>query len=94
MSEGRQGATVEALLLRADEAAVVLGIGRTKVFEMLASGELPAIRIGRCVRIPKDRLERWIDEQANAHAQGFLVTDSLQRGLTAGGHRITFRSRR
>ena len=93
MSEGRQGATVEALLLRADEAAIVLGIGRTKVFEMLASGELPAIRIGRCVRVPKDRLERWIDEQANAHAQRF-VTDSLQRGLTASGRRISFRSRR
>jgi excisionase family DNA binding protein len=94
MSEGRQGATVEAMLLRADEAAIVLGIGRTKVFEMLVSGELPAIRIGRCVRVPKDRLERWIDEQANAYAQGFLVTDSLQRGLTAGRHRITFRSKR
>jgi excisionase family DNA binding protein len=94
MSEGRQGAVVEPLLLRADEAAIVLGIGRTKVFEMLACGELPAIKIGRCVRVPKDRLERWIDEQANAHAQTFLVTDSLQRGLTAGGQHVTFRSKR
>jgi excisionase family DNA binding protein len=55
MSEGRQGVVVEPLLLRADEAAIVLGIGRTKVFEMLACGELPAIKIGRCVRVPKDR---------------------------------------
>jgi len=94
MTEGRQGATVEVLLLRADEAATALGIGRTKVFEMLASGELPAIRIGRCVRVPKDRLEKWVDEQANAHAQGFLAPNSLQRGLTTGAHRITFSSRR
>jgi excisionase family DNA binding protein len=94
MSEGRQGATVEVLLLRADEAAIVLGIGRTKVFEMLASGELPAIRIGRCVRVPKDRLEKWIDDQANAHAQGFHMTDSRQRGLTTGGRRITFSPKR
>jgi excisionase family DNA binding protein len=94
MSEGRQGAVVEALLLRADEAAIVLGIGRTKVFEMLASGELPAIRIGRCVRVPKDRLERWIDEHTNTQTRALVVTDSLQRGLTAGGQRLTFRSKR
>jgi excisionase family DNA binding protein len=94
MSEGRPVAVVEPLLLRANEAAVVLGIGRTKVFEMLASGELPAIRIGRCLRVPKDRLERWIEEQTDAHAGEFLATNSLQRGLTTGGRRLTFRSKR
>jgi excisionase family DNA binding protein len=94
MSEGRPVAVVEPLLLRANEAAVVLGIGRTKVFEMLASGELPAIRIGRCLRVPKDRLERWIEEQTDAHAGEFLETNSLQRGLTTGGRRLTFRSKR
>jgi excisionase family DNA binding protein len=94
MSEGRQGALVEPLLLRADEAAIVLGIGRTKVFEMLASGDLPAIRIGRCVRVPKDRLERWIDEQATTQSRASGVTVPLQRGLTVGGQRLTFRSKR
>jgi len=94
MSEGRPGAVVEPLLLRASEAAVVLGIGRTKVFEMLASGELPAIRIGRCLRVPKDRLERWIYEQTNAQSGEFLETSPLQRGLTTGGRRLTFRAKR
>jgi excisionase family DNA binding protein len=51
------------MLLRAEEAATLLGIGRTKVFEMLAAGDLPAIRIGRCVRISRDQLDRWIYEQ-------------------------------
>jgi excisionase family DNA binding protein len=94
LSEGRQRALVEPLLLRADEAAIVLGVGRTKVFEMLASGELPAIRIGRCLRVPKDRLERWIDEQSDVQAGAFLIANSLQRGLTAGDQRMTLRSRR
>jgi excisionase family DNA binding protein len=94
MPEARLGAVVEPLLLRADEAAVVLGIGRTKVFELLASGEPPAIRIGRCVRVPKDRLERWIEERTHIEAQAFVSKNPLQRGLTAGGHRITFRSKR
>jgi len=41
---------VQPLLLTTGEAGALLGIGRTKVFEMLATGELPAVRIGRCVR--------------------------------------------
>jgi excisionase family DNA binding protein len=57
---------VESMLVTAEEAAMLLGIGRTKVFEMLAAGELPAIRIGRCVRISRAQLEMWIDEQLEA----------------------------
>ncbi len=47
-------------LLRADEAARVLGIGRSKVFEMLRAGELPVVRMGRSVRIPRQALSAWI----------------------------------
>ncbi|HYL08036.1 MAG TPA: helix-turn-helix domain-containing protein [Candidatus Udaeobacter sp.] len=63
MTAARDSASVETLLLTAEEAATVLGIGRTKVFELLAVGELPAIRIGRCVRIPRHELVGWIDEK-------------------------------
>jgi excisionase family DNA binding protein len=58
--------SVEPLLLTTSEVAGLLGIGRTKVFEMLASGDLPAIRIGRCVRISRDQLESWIDTRLEA----------------------------
>ena len=58
-----QRATDAPLLLRADEAARLLGLGRSKVFEMLASGELPAVRIGRAVRIARADLERWVEER-------------------------------
>jgi excisionase family DNA binding protein len=54
---------VEPLLLTAEEVAMLLGIGRTKVFEMLASGELPAIRIGRCVHVSRAQLKSWIDQR-------------------------------
>jgi excisionase family DNA binding protein len=53
----------ERELLRAEEAAVVLGIGRSKVFEMLRAGELPVIRLGRSVRIPRQALAVWIEER-------------------------------
>ncbi len=51
-----------ATLLRAEEVAKVLRIGRTRTFELLGSGELPVIRIGRVVRVPKADLDRWIAE--------------------------------
>ena len=55
---------LEPLLLRVEEAALVLGLSRSKVFAMLAAGELPVVRIGRSVRVPKAQLEFWIRHQA------------------------------
>ncbi|MDP9370105.1 MAG: helix-turn-helix domain-containing protein [Chloroflexota bacterium] len=50
----------QPLLLRAEEAAKILSLGRSTIFQMLASGELPVVRIGRSVRIPRSELEIWI----------------------------------
>ncbi len=54
---------IERLLLRADEAAEALGISRAKVYEIIASGELPSIRIGKSIRVSKAGLCRWIAER-------------------------------
>ena len=48
------------LLLRVQEAAETLGIGRSKIWEMIWTGELPVVRIGRAVRVPRDELEAWV----------------------------------
>ena len=58
---------MEKLLLRPVEAAEVIGIGRSKVYELLSSGELPSIRVGASVRVPVDRaacLDRPPDRDA------------------------------
>jgi len=60
---------MEPLLLKAGEVAKLLGLGRSKVFAMLAVRELPVIRIGRSVRVPRAALEDWIAEQTQ-HASG------------------------
>lgn len=54
------------LLLRVPEAARMLGIARSLAYEMARDGRLPAVRIGKAVRVPRRRLEAWIDEQADA----------------------------
>jgi excisionase family DNA binding protein len=55
-------------LLKAHEVAQLLGLGRTKVYEMLSTGELPVVRIGTAVRVPRKALTAWIDEQTRSAA--------------------------
>ena len=41
----------------------MLGIGRTKAYELVTTGELPAVRIGRCIRINRRELDEWLHRQ-------------------------------
>ena len=60
------GFVTEPLLLRVDEVARALALGRTKVYELIASGELPSITIGAARRVPAEALGRWIAEHVAA----------------------------
>jgi excisionase family DNA binding protein len=46
------------LLLRVAEAAQLLQISRTKLYELIGRGEVPAVRIGGSVRVSRRELER------------------------------------
>ncbi|MDT3444276.1 helix-turn-helix domain-containing protein [Pseudofrankia sp. BMG5.37] len=48
------------LLLTPAEAAEQLGLGRSTVYELLATGELESICIGRARRIPHDALVAYV----------------------------------
>ena len=52
------------LTLNAREAAQVLRISKSKVYELAQSGSFPAIRIGKRVVIPRDKLIEWLNNQA------------------------------
>jgi excisionase family DNA binding protein len=60
---------VPRLAYRITEAAEALGVGRTKVYELINSGELPSIRIGGSLRVPVDALQAWIVRQVEASAE-------------------------
>lgn len=51
------------LLLRAEEAARLLNVGRSTVFQMLADGTLPAVRFGRSVRVRRADIEALIESR-------------------------------
>ncbi len=49
------------LLLTVRDVERQLQLGRTRTYELLRCGEIPVIRIGRVVRVPRDALRQWID---------------------------------
>jgi excisionase family DNA binding protein len=51
----------------------MLGIGRTKAYELIATGELPAVRIGRCIRVNRQELDEWLRAQRYADWTGHDV---------------------
>jgi excisionase family DNA binding protein len=52
--------TMERLLFTPIEAARILGIGRSKLYELLASGQLHSVQIGSCRRVPAQALHNFL----------------------------------
>ena len=51
------------LLLSLPEVAKALGLGRTKVYDLIATEGLPVVRFGRAVRVSVASLQQWIDQR-------------------------------
>lgn len=60
--EGRQSfGTLSEPLLNADEAAQLLHVPRSTLYELVRSRHLPHVRVGRSLRFTRDHLARWVD---------------------------------
>lgn len=63
----------ERLTLTVEEAAGLLGISRNLAYELVAKNELPSLRLGRRVLIPRQALDRLLNvgsaEQINVGAR-------------------------
>jgi len=57
-------------LMRVEEVARYLGIGRSKTYQLLGvPGGIPVIRIGKCVRVQRQAVDRWIAAQMGGSAE-------------------------
>lgn len=50
------------IVLTVEEAAHALGIGRTMMYELIGSGAVESVTIGRLRRIPADALGAFVDQ--------------------------------
>ena len=48
--------------LRVEELMPILGIGRNTAYELIRSGQIRSIRIGRQIRIPRDALLEFLQK--------------------------------
>jgi excisionase family DNA binding protein len=52
----------DQLLVTPEEAARRLSVGRTTIYELMASGELQSVNIGRCRRVPVSSLSSFVNK--------------------------------
>lgn len=67
-----------------NEVAAIIGLGRSKTYDLVSRGEIPSVLLGgRSRRIPAAALERFVEEQTqlalNASRLNW-VTDPTRNG--------------
>lgn len=50
------------LTLRVEDLMPILGIGRNTAYELVRSGQIRSIRIGRQLRIPKEAVQEYLSQ--------------------------------
>ena len=55
--------TPQPLLLNISQVARMLGLGRTKVYELIKEEKLPVMYFGRAVRISPTSLQHWLAQR-------------------------------
>ena len=56
----------ERLLVSVREAAQILGLARDRTYELVRSGELRSLSVGRKRLVPRMELEAWIERSLAA----------------------------
>jgi excisionase family DNA binding protein len=60
--------TEDPLMLTVREAAEILRLGRDRTYQLIHEGRLPAIRLGRSIRVPREALDRFIQKEMDQAA--------------------------
>ncbi|HAX44824.1 MAG TPA: helix-turn-helix domain-containing protein [Bryobacteraceae bacterium] len=74
---------MEKLFLRPSEVGPLIGFGKTMVYKLIQSGELPSRRIGKSIRVSVAALEKWADEKGVQFAKAI----HRRKSPTAHNHR-------
>lgn len=58
---------MKPIALSIPEAAAAIGVGRSTFYKMIASGEIPVIKIGNRTLVRVADLEDWVARQPACH---------------------------
>ncbi len=68
--EASGAAVHEACFLTVTELAEKLRIGRNHAYELVRRNEIPHIRLGNVIRIPRHAFEQWIADRTEGTGRG------------------------
>ena len=60
-----EGASLKPIAVRIREACRLTGIGRSKLYELIAAGEIDIIKVGTITLIPTESLESFFELRRN-----------------------------
>ena len=56
-------AVVEPLLLTIPQVSAMLGLGRSKIYDLIRDEGLPSAKFGTAVRVPAEELKQWVKQR-------------------------------
>ena len=56
---------MEKILVTVEEATHILSMGRTRIYQLIRSGELKSVKCGKSRRIVADSIRSYVDTAAN-----------------------------
>jgi len=56
---------MDKLVYTVSETAKILNIGMNKAYELIQQQEIPNVRVGRKILVPKQALEKWLVNSSN-----------------------------
>jgi excisionase family DNA binding protein len=67
------GEMTDRLLLRPEEVAELIGVGRTKVYELMGSGLIRSVKIGNSRRVPRIAVDEFVAALVAAESDAVTI---------------------
>lgn len=64
-------------LLKAADIAPMLGVTTGRVYQLIAAGRIPAVRLGRAIRVPRRAWEAWLTEMGTQDGRAVSHTNDV-----------------
>jgi excisionase family DNA binding protein len=70
MPRRRQDRPLELATCGPAQAAEAIGVGKTRMYELIKDGTIPHVLVGGFIRVPWEALQHWADQVAHSASAG------------------------
>lgn len=73
------------MLLKVSDLAPLMGVSRSRIYQLIRVGALPATKVGGAIRIPRAAWLAWLDSQSEEAMEGLRQSGRVATGPNPGG---------